>query len=159
PFAQFPRWAVQLVVRTSGDGAREGSAIRAALARVDPDLEVGRLRTMEDLVGSQLINPRFNMTLSTLFASLGLAMAALGVYGVMAFAVAQRRREIGIRLAVGASRKEILRLVLGKGLRLAAIGMALGLVGALALARLLKSLLVALAPSDPATLAGTSILL
>src|SRR5262249_51961429 len=108
---------------------------------------------------SQLINPRFTMTLSALFALVGLVMAALGVYGVMSFAVAQRTREIGIRLAVGASRQEILRLVLGKGLTLAAFGTALGLIGAVALTRFLRSLLVDLAPTDPATFAGTAALL
>jgi putative ABC transport system permease protein len=159
PFAQSPRWAIQLIVRTSGDPSQAAHAVRAGLARVDPDLQVGRLRTMDELVGSQLTNPRFNMTLSTLFAVIGLAMAALGVYGVMAFSVAQRRREIGIRLAVGASASEILRMVIGKGLILAASGVALGLAGALSLTHLLKSLLVNLAPSDPATLLATSGLL
>ena len=159
PFPQFPRWAVQLVVRTSGDPAEAGPAIRASIARVDPDIEVGRLRTMDELVGSELTNPRFNMTLSAIFAAMALAMAALGVYGVMSFAVAQRRREIGIRLAIGARREEILRLVVGKGLALAGWGVAFGFVGALALTRLLKSLLVDLAPTDPLTFAGTSILL
>ena len=159
PFPQFPRWAVQLVVRTSEDPAGAGPAIRARIAQVDSDMEVGRLRTMDELVGSQLTNPRFNMTLSAIFAAIGLAMAALGVYGVMSFAVAQRRREIGIRLAIGARREEILRLVVAKGLTLAGCGVALGLAGALALTRLLKSLLVNLAPTDPFTFAEASILL
>jgi len=159
PFPQFPRWAVQLVVRTAGEPAGVGPAIRASIARLDPDIELGHLRTMDELVGSQLTNPRFNMTLSTIFAAIALAMAALGVYGVMSFAVAQRKREIGIRMAIGARRQEILRLVVGKGLALAGWGVALGLGGALVLTRLLKSLLVSLAPTDPFTFVATSIVL
>ena len=159
PFAQFPRWAIQLVVRTSSDPAHAGPAIRARLARLDPDLEVGRMQTMENLVGSQLMPGRFNMTLSAIFALIALVMAALGVYGLMAFTVEQRRREIGIRLAVGARRSGILKEVIGRGVGLALLGITLGLAGSLALTRLLGSLLVDLAPTDPITFAAASALL
>ncbi|HEU5182091.1 MAG TPA: ABC transporter permease [Candidatus Polarisedimenticolia bacterium] len=151
PFAQLPRWAVQLIVRTSGDPEQQTAAIRARLAGVDPDMEIGRIMTMEKLVGYQLVNPRFNMTLIAIFAFIALSTAVLGVYGVMAFTVAQRTREIGIRLAMGAPRQEVMRLVVGKGLVLSAFGVAIGLGGAWGLTRLLRSLLTNLAPTDPLT--------
>jgi predicted lysophospholipase L1 biosynthesis ABC-type transport system permease subunit len=159
PFAQFPRWAVEIVARTSGDPLRATGAMRARLTQVDPEMELGRFHTMDDLVRGQLTNPRFSMTLASLFALIALATAAVGIYGVMTFAVTQRTREIGIRMAIGARRVEIVRLVLRQGLVLAAAGLAAGLIGALALTRFLKSLLVAVAPSDPATIAAVSVVL
>jgi len=159
PFAQFPRWAVQIVARISGDPGRSESAIRARLHQLDPDMDLGGFQTIDELVDHQLRNPRFIATLAVLFSVIALATAAVGIYGVVSFAVGQRTREIGIRMAIGAGRSVILRQVLGRGLLLAACGVAVGLAGALALTRLLKSLLVNLAPTDPATFAGVSVLL
>jgi putative ABC transport system permease protein len=159
PFAQFPRWAVQLVVRTSGDPLQAAPAIRARLEQIDPDMEIGRINSMDDLVDRELKSPRFIAILALIFGLIALATASVGVYGVMSFAVAQRTREIGIRMAIGAGHAEILRQVLGKGLLLAMSGEIIGLAGALALTRLLKSLLVNLAPTDIATFAGVSALL
>jgi putative ABC transport system permease protein len=159
PFAQFPRGAVQIVARTSGDPGRVIPAIRARLEQLDPDMELGMFHTMEEMEDLQLTNPRFSMTLAALFALIALATAAVGIYGVMAYAVTQRSREIGIRMAVGAQREEILRLVLRKGLSLTAVGLAAGLAGALALTRVLKSLLVGVGPTDPVTLSAVSAVL
>jgi putative ABC transport system permease protein len=159
PFAQFPRWAVEIVARTSEDPLRAAGAIRKRLQEVDPEMELGRFHTMDDLVGRELTNPRFSMTLAALFSLIALATAAVGIYGLMAFAVAQRTREIGIRMAIGARRGEILRLVLRKGLLLAAAGLGAGLAGALGLTRTLKSLLVEVAPSDPAAFAAAALVL
>lgn len=159
PFAQFPRWAVQIVARTTGDPARSGPAIRARLQQLDPDMDLGRIQTFDELVDQQLRNPRFIATLALIFSVIALATAAVGIYGVVSFAVGQRTREIGIRMAIGAGRSEIVRSVLGQGLLLAACGEAAGLAGALALTRLLKSLLVNLAPTDAATFAGVSAVL
>jgi predicted permease len=159
PFAQFPRWAVQIVARTSGDPGQSGPAIRARLEHLDPDMQLGAVQTIDDLVDHQLRNPRFIATLAVLFSAIALATAAVGIYGVVSFAVGQRTREIGIRMAVGADRSGILRWVLARGLVLTACGVAVGLAGALALSRLLRSLLVNLAPTDAATFAGASMLL
>ena len=159
PFAQLPRWAVQLVVRTSSDPNKITPAIAARLGKVDPDMEIGRFHSMNELVNAQLTNPRFSMTLAMIFAVIAVATAAVGIYGMVSFSVSQRRREIGIRMAVGARRAEILRLVMRNGITLVAWGLALGLGGALGLAGLLKSLLVGVAPDDPGTLAGVSIVL
>jgi putative ABC transport system permease protein len=159
PFAQFPRWAVQLVVRTTGDPAMAAPAIRARLEQADPDLQVGRLSSMDELVDRQLTSPRFIAVLAAIFGVIALGTAAVGIYGVMSFAVVQRTREIGIRMAVGAGRSEILGQMLRKGLLMAACGEAIGLAGALGLTRLLGSMLVGLTPTDVATFAGVSTLL
>ena len=159
PIAQFPRWAVQLVVRTTGDPAAAASAIRARLEEIDPDMRIGRITTMDELVDNQMTNPRFAAMLSAIFGAIALAIASVGVYGIMSFTVAQRTREIGIRMAMGADGSAILVRTLRQGLLLAGCGVAMGLAAALALTRLLGSMLVDLAPTDPTTFVGVSILL
>jgi putative ABC transport system permease protein len=114
---------------------------------------------MEEVVTSSLSTRRFQMTLVALFAALAVTLACIGVYGVMAYSVAQRTHEIGIRVALGAQRRDVLALVLGQGFRLACMGIALGLTGALGFARLLSSLLFGVRPTDPFVFAGVAILL
>src|SRR3989441_3970231 len=116
-----------------------GAAIRGAFGEVDKDLPISRVRSMEQVRSLSVAPQRFNLLLFALFAALALALAAVGIYGVMAYSVAQRTREIGIRVALGAQHGDVLRLVVAQGARLAALGVLLGLVGAFALTRLMAS--------------------
>jgi putative ABC transport system permease protein len=159
PFAQQPRGAIVLVARLAGPPAAVLPAIRERLQTIDPDLDVGPLRTLDDRIAGRLSAPRFNMMLGGLFAVLAAAIALTGVYGVVSFAVARRTREIGVRIALGARPRSIAGMVLERGLWLAVSGLALGLLGALAMTRLLRSLLVGVEPADPATFAGVAVAL
>jgi len=114
---------------------------------------------MEQIISGSLAERRFTMLLLIIFASTALVLAAVGIYGVMSYAVNRRTHELGVRLALGASRREILRLVVGEGMALAAIGTAVGLMAALGLTRLMASLLYGVRPADPATLVAASLLL
>ena len=147
------------VVHTSGDPLAIASSIRTAMREVDLDLPVSRLRSLEQVRNISVAAQRFNLLLFGLFAALALVLAAVGIYGVMAYSVAQRTREIGIRVAIGAQRSEVARLVLGEGARHAALGVLLGLAGASALTRLMTSLLYGVRPTDPLTFACVAILL
>jgi putative ABC transport system permease protein len=159
PLAQTPSTALALVARTSTDARRFGSAIEAAIHAVDPTLPVYDVRTMDDVIGAGVGQQRLAMSFLLGFATLALVMAAIGVFGVTAYTVSRRTRELGIRMAIGADRRSVLSLVMGTELTTCAIGIALGLGGALALGGTLQSLLFGVAPSDPATLAAVSIAL
>jgi putative ABC transport system permease protein len=156
----FGDWhAMNVAVRTHADPASLTSAVLAQVHSLDPGLAVANIRTMTQVIRSSLAGPRFNAILLGIFASLALFLAAIGVYGVLAYAVARRTHEIGIRMALGARKGDVLKLVLGDGLRLAIIGVAIGLAGALGLTRFLSSLLYGVKPTDPLTLAALSLLL
>jgi putative ABC transport system permease protein len=114
---------------------------------------------MEQVISGSLTERRFTMLLLIIFASMAVVLAAVGIYGVMSYAVSRRTHELGVRMALGATRRAILRLVVGEGMTLAAAGMAVGLVAALGLTRLMTSLLYGVRPADPATLAAVSLLL
>jgi putative ABC transport system permease protein len=129
------------------------------MRQVDPDLPVSRVQTLEQLWGISIAPQRFNLWLFGSFAALALLLAAIGIYGVMAYNVAQRTREIGIRMAMGARRSDVLRLVLTQSILPAATGVFLGLSVALALTRLMASLLFGLTATDPATFAVVALLL
>jgi putative ABC transport system permease protein len=159
PFAQVPRWAIILFARTSGPPERAVPAIRARLEALDPDMDIGRALTMEELVARQLVSPRFNLCLMAILALAALVLALVGIYGVMSFFIARRTREIGVRMALGAHPAGILRMVLRRGLILAGLGLLAGLAGALAATRLLRALLVGVAPTDPWTFAAIAPLL
>ncbi|MDQ2670291.1 MAG: ABC transporter permease, partial [Gemmatimonadota bacterium] len=141
PFAQRPRENMTFAVRADGDPASLGPLVRAAVSRIDPDLPVSQMATMETLVEDSAGTRRFAMVLLAVFAGVALTLAVVGLYGVLSSTVAQRAREMGIRLALGAQTGDILRMVLRQGLVLAAAGVAIGLVASLALTRLLASLL------------------
>jgi putative ABC transport system permease protein len=126
---------------------------------VDSQIPVGDIHPMDDLIAVSLAQQRFNMLLLGLFAALAMVLAAVGIYGAMAYAVNQRRHEIGIRTALGAQRRDVLRLVMRDGAKIALFGIASGITGALALTRLMASLLFEVEPTDPATFAGVAILL
>jgi putative ABC transport system permease protein len=159
PFAQTPFPWMYTMVRTVGRPEDLGSAVRQAVASVDPSLDVAALRPAEQVLAESVAQPRFNVVLVSAFAGLALALAGLGIYGVVSYSVAQRVREIGIRLALGASRAEVVRLVTGEGLRLAGAGIGVGLLGAAAATRLLEALLFEVRPLDLMTFLGSGVVL
>ena len=129
-------------------------AVKAAIARVDKDQPLTRIRTMEEVAVEATAQPRFRAEIVGLFAMLALALAAVGIFGVLAFSVGQRAREFGIRLALGARSVDVLQLVLWGALRMTAAGVAIGLLAAALLTRLLGTLLFAVQPNDPVTFVG-----
>jgi putative ABC transport system permease protein len=148
-----------LAVRTSLDPAAVTSAIREQVSALDANLPLYNIATMDQLVSNSVAQPRLNLSVLAAFAALALVLAAVGVYGVMAYAVTQRTQEFGIRIALGASSRDVLRQVLLEGGRLASLGLVLGLIAALLLARLMSSLLFGVKPSDPVTLAAAALVL
>ena len=148
------RWAV----RTTGDPLQSWTAIRAAIAEVNPRTVTAEVQPMRAFVDKAMAPLRFTMTLVGVFAGIAAALAAIGLYGVLATIVRQRTAEIGMRLVFGAPRASILKLVVGEGMKLSAIGMATGIVAALALTRVMASLVVGVSPVDPATFAGIAAL-
>jgi putative ABC transport system permease protein len=159
PFAQTPFPWTYVMVRTSGPPLAIAAAVREAVRAVDPDLEPAGLKPMTDVVAETVAQPRFNVLLLSAFALLALVLAAVGIYGVVSYSVAQRTREIGIRMALGATPGHVLRLVTGEGVRLAAAGVAVGLAGAYAATRVLTTLLFDVRATDPATHLGAAALL
>jgi putative ABC transport system permease protein len=159
PLAQFTVATTFLVVRTSGDPGTVGASVRHAAAEVDNTLPLSNFRTMNDLVSESVAEPRFRALLLGIFATLALILAAAGIYGIMSYGVAQRTREIGIRMAMGAGAGDILALILGQTLRLTVMGVAIGLAASWGLTRLLATSLYGVTPHDTATLIGVSLLL
>ena len=151
--------SVFLVVRTSGDKGATISAIRQIVAEQDSTLPLSDFVSMNDRVSESVAEPRFRTLLLGIFAGLALILAAAGIYGVMSYSVAQRTREIGIRIAMGAGRRDVLNLILGQSLRLTLIGVVIGLAASWGLTRLLASALYNVAPHDFFTLASVSVLL
>lgn len=148
-----------IFVRTRGEPLAARLAVEREVHAVDPALPLYNVMTMEERAGAALARQRFATTLLGTFAGMALVLAAVGLYGVMAFSVAQRTREIGLRMALGADAPRVLRGVLGQGLALAGIGILLGLGGALALQRVMSGMLYGVEPTDPLTLAGVSLLM
>ena len=159
PVAQESAWTTVLAVRTGGDPGRMAAAVRREIRAVDPQQPVTQVRTMDEILDLEVVPRRLRTVLLTIFASLALLLAALGIYGVLAYSVAQRTREIGIRIALGALPGDVLRTVVGQGMGLSGLGIVIGLAGGLALTRVLEKLLFGVAASDPATLAAAAGLL
>jgi putative ABC transport system permease protein len=149
-------WPQHLVVRASADPVALASSIRRAVAEVDPDEPVANVRTMNDVFDSDLLKRNTQMTLVAVFAGLALAMASIGLYGVLSYAVAQRVPEIGVRLALGAEPPGVARMVLCQGAMLALTGIALGVTAGLAGGRLIESLLYGVSARDPLVFAGAA---
>jgi putative ABC transport system permease protein len=159
PHAQWVDWYMQLVVRTTVEPGTLTGPVRQAIRTLDSDIPVYKVSTMRQLISASVAQRRFTLMLVVVFAAVALLMAAIGLYGVMAYNVTQRTPEIGIRVALGAQSADVLRLVIRRGLGLTLWGVALGLVAALALTRLMNSLLFQVNATDPVTFAGIALLL
>jgi putative ABC transport system permease protein len=146
-------------VRTAGDPAAMAPAMRAALRQVDPDQPIETLATMQELVARTTAEPLFQARLLSAFSVLALLLAAIGVYGVLAHAVAARTHEIGVRMALGAERRDVLRMVLARTVTIAAVGVGIGTAGALAATRVLTTMLFEVTPTDGATFVGVALVL
>ena len=152
PYPQATLSYMTLVARTAASPAASVGVVRDAIHRLDPSLPLFEGQTMDSVVAFGLAPRRFNMLLLGVLAAIALVLAGVGIYGVIAYGVLRRRREIGIRIALGAQRRDVLTLVIGRGLRLTGIGIATGVAAALLLTRLLASLLFAVRPHDPLTI-------
>ena len=159
PYPDLPTPFAGLAVRTSSDPMNVVFAIRAEIRAVDPDQPVGRVQTMEQILSSELAGPRFSLTLLGAFAAIALGLAAVGVYGVVAYRVLQRRSEIGVRMALGAQRGAVVGHILARGMAPVAAGLAVGVPVALATTRVLRTLLYGVGSSDAATFTLTVLLL
>jgi putative ABC transport system permease protein len=159
PLAQSPARSMEVVLRTTGDPLALGNAAREAVWSIDRDLPIPRMQTVEQNLSTRVAQRRLNMLLLGLFASVALVLAAVGIYGVMNYTVTQRTNEIGIRVALGAQTRDVLRLVVGEGMILALLGVVIGLVMTFAFTRLMASLLFGVSASDPLTFAAIAALL
>jgi predicted permease len=159
PFRQTGAGGLNFALRTAGDPMAVINGVRAAVRRVDPEQPLSSIATMDELVESSLGPRRLNMTLLALFGTLAIVLASLGIYGVNSQLVTQRQRELGVRMALGASTPEVLRLVLSHGMALTGIGVLLGSAGAYWLTRLIRAQLFAVDATDPMTFVGVAALL
>jgi putative ABC transport system permease protein len=159
PFLQNPIRGMNLVVNASLAPAAVTAAVRAEVRNIDPEIPVARVNTMEKLIDESIAQPRFRTFLIGIFSVVAMLLAAIGIYGVVAYSVSQRTQEIGIRMALGARPSDVLRLVVRQGMTLTLAGVALGVLGALALTRLTANLLFGVGATDPLTFAVISCLL
>ncbi|HEX8764242.1 MAG TPA: FtsX-like permease family protein, partial [Candidatus Acidoferrum sp.] len=159
PHPELVYSGMTILVRTSNDPLALVSAARNELQQMDPEQPMAAVATMEQLLGDSLSRSRFTMLLLAIFAAIALLLASVGIYGVIAYGVTERTQEFGIRIALGAERRDVLRLVLGQGARLTLLGIGLGAVFALLLTKFLATLLYGITPTDPLTFAGVSCLL
>jgi ABC-type antimicrobial peptide transport system permease subunit len=153
---QLPERAMTLVLRSAADVSTAAPAVRAIVRAIDPEQPITRMRPMTEWIARSLDTRRAPMMLVVVFGAVALALSAVGIYGVLAFGVAQRARELAVRQALGADRRSILALVLGQGLRTAAAGLVAGSAGALLLSRLLASMLFDVRPHEPLVYAAAS---
>jgi putative ABC transport system permease protein len=159
PYAQEPCPGIGVVLRAAGEPADLSSAARAEVAKLDPALPVHIIKTVELMIHEQSAPKRIMTALMGVFAAIALLLAAVGLYAVMAYAVSQRTHEIGVRMALGARSRDIMRLVAGQGLKLTLAGLTLGMAGAFALTRVMEPLLYGVTATDPLTFALISLAL
>ncbi|HEY0876743.1 MAG TPA: ABC transporter permease [Vicinamibacterales bacterium] len=151
--------SMSLVIRTSGEPSALTGAVRGEISALDPSLPVADVRTMDDVVGATLSAPRFTGLLMMVFAALAMTLSAIGIYGVLSYLVSRRTREIGIRVAIGAGRAQVLRMIMGQALALTLLGVVVGLAGSIWAARLMQPMLHGVTPGDPLTFAAVAVLL
>jgi ABC-type antimicrobial peptide transport system permease subunit len=159
PWSQVPDVTLNLVVHTPLDSSGVGSALRSAVSAINTQLPLFDVRTMEDRLSESVAQPRFRTALLGSFAAIALLMATIGIYAAMAFSVAQRTHELGIRMALGAPRAAVIGLILREGAAIAGLGISIGLAGALALTRVLTSLLYEIRPTDTETFLAVPLML
>ena len=157
--SQTPMGAVTLVMRTAGDPLALASLARRAVRASDPDVPISEVRSLEQVMSTSVARPKLIMSLLLVFAGVGVVLGAVGVYGVIAYAVGEQRREIGIRIALGAEPRGVASSVVMRGVRYAGIGVAIGLVGALGVTRLMRTLVFGVSTTDPATFGALSVFL
>ena len=156
PYLQNSEYRTDFVIRTKANPLSLTESFRREVYALDKDQAVAAVTTMDELVSSALARPRFNTLLLSIFAALALSLSAVGVYGVMAYTVTQQTHEIGIRMALGAQVRDVLRMILGQGMKLIVIGLVIGVAGAFALTRLMASLLYGVTATDPLTFTGVA---
>jgi putative ABC transport system permease protein len=159
PFAQTPFLWMYVMVRTAGNPAALAASIRSVVSSVDPALSASNVRPMTEVVDGTVAEPRFNMLLVGAFAVLAVILAAIGIYGVISYSAARRTHEIGVRMALGAGRRDVLSMVIGEGVLIAAVGVGFGLAGSAAVTRLLENQLVGITARDPIAFVGGGLLL
>ncbi len=149
PLGQFAPVNAVVFLRSRGDAGSLGEAVRREVEKVDPNIPVHSISSMDQIIARSLADRRFALELLGIFATVALLLAAIGIYGVMAYSFSQRTHEIGIRIALGAQRMDIFRMAVGEGMQLVVIGLVVGLVGAVALTRFVRTMLFGVSPSDP----------
>jgi predicted permease len=159
PYEQTPWPFMAVVIRTAAAPEHAGASLRAVLARVDPMMGPGEIRTLEEFVSRSIATPRFTTVLLGSFAALAVVLAGFGLFSVMAYSVAQRRREIGIRMALGAQPREVRAMIVRQAVAMGTSGMVAGILGSLAATRVLRALLYGVTPNDPLTFAGVCVML
>src|SRR4029077_9249219 len=159
PFAQNPYWGFDIALRTLGDPEQISGALREKIGEIDPGLPVTNIRAMGDAISESIAQPRFRTTLLGLFSAMAFVLAAIGIYGVISYNVGRRKQEIGIRMALGAPRGDVLLMVGREGVTLAGLGVILGLVSSFWLTGLLRTFVFNISVTDPATYAGVAALL
>jgi putative ABC transport system permease protein len=150
---------MNLLVRSKSDPLRLVPAVRRQVLAVDGDQPVYNIKTMENVLSQSIATPQLITSLLTIFAAIALLLAAMGVYGVMSYSVAQRTHEVGVRMALGAQQQHVLRMILGHGLRLVLFGVGLGVMVALAVTRVISNLLFGVSATDPQVFVGVPLLL
>ena len=159
PFAQDPPRDFTVAIRTAVDPASIGSAVEALVASISRDMPVSQMRTMEQVMDASIARQRMALLVLSVFAAVALILAASGLYGLVAHSVTERTHEIGVRMALGAERRDVIRLVITHGLSMTAVGIAAGVAGAMALSKSLEGLVFGVEPTDPATFASVIVML
>jgi putative ABC transport system permease protein len=159
PYSQFPQLFNTIVVRSEDDPLRLLPAVKSAIWSIDKNQPISRAETLDQILAESLARRHLYMVLLGIFSSAALLLAAVGIYSMVSYSVSQRTREMGIRLAIGAERKDVLLLVLGQGAKVALLGIAVGIAAALSLTRLMSNLLFGVGATDPLTFAGVAMLL
>jgi len=159
PYNQTPAGDMTVIIKGASDPNLLISSVRGAVKSIDPDQPIYSPRTMDEIRAESVAPERLNLTLLSLFAGIALVLAIVGIYGVMSYSVTQRTHEIGIRMAIGARPLDVFKMIIGNGMKLALLGVAIGLAGAFILTRFMATMLFGVAPTDAMTFGGISVLL